>query len=139
MPPQATLSVNLVRPNPLPTILVVEDEELIRMFITEVLQDYNYHVEAAAGVAPAKEILLAQPIDLVFSDINMPGSENGFALERWVRAHFPHTKVLLTSGFPHSAADTRHLLQPLIPKPYNSLSVVKCIQAQLSRAPVTAT
>ena len=100
------------------TILVVEDEELIRLFVADVLQDSGYTVFEAGTVAEAKSILIEKSVDLVFSDINMPGSETGFALEKWVRRQYPRTKVLLTSGFPHSPCDTSGLLEPMIQKPY---------------------
>ncbi len=114
------------------TILVVEDEELICMILTEVLQDHGYHVFEAANVADAKQILSSNPpIDLVFSDINMPGTETGFALSKWVHRNFPNTKVLLTSGAPHSSEDTKDLSQPIIQKPYSWVSVLGLIESQL--------
>ena len=72
----------------------------------------------AGTVAEAKEVLLRGRVDLVFSDINLPNRETGFALEKWVRRQFPEIKVLLTSGAPQAAEDTKDLLEPLIPKPY---------------------
>jgi DNA-binding NtrC family response regulator len=114
------------------TILLVDDEELIRLIAAEFLQDCGYHVLQAANVAQAKDILVRKSVDVVFSDINMPGSETGFALEKWIRRHFPDIKVLLTSGFPHVAADTGHLLEPLIAKPYSISSVLRRIET-LSR------
>lgn len=104
--------------NAVRTILVVEDEESIRIILTEFLQDFGYNVIEAANVAQAKGVLVQKAVDLVFSDINMPGSETGFALEKWIRRHFPGTKVLLASGFPQATDDTRDLLEPLIQKPY---------------------
>jgi DNA-binding NtrC family response regulator len=99
-------------------VLVVEDEEGIRTCVTEFLRDCGYHVVEAGTVGEAKEVLLRRPVDLVFSDINMPNRETGFALEKWIREHFPDIKVLLTSGVPQAAEDTRGLLEPLISKPY---------------------
>ena len=58
----------------------------------------------------------------------MPGDEDGFALAKWIRRHHPDTKVLLTSGFPHPSEKTRHLDEPLIPKPYVYSSVLQRIQ-----------
>jgi two-component system, response regulator PdtaR len=75
-------------------------------------------VVEAGTVAEAKEVLLQGSVDLVFSDINMPNRETGFVLEKWVRRQFPEIKVLLTSGVPQAAEDTRDLIEPLIPKPY---------------------
>ncbi len=103
---------------------MVEDEEPIRACTAEFLLDWGYAVVEAANVAEAKTLLHERLVHVVFSDVNMPGGENGFGLEKWVRGHYPDTKVLLTSGYPHVIGDTRDLLEPLIPKPY-SLSLVR--------------
>jgi len=116
------------------TVLVVEDEMMIRMFVAEFLQDCGHIVFEASNVAEAKAILADTPVDLVFSDINMPGRETGFGLEKWVRQHYPSTKVLLTSGRPQVSADTRDLLEPLVPKPYNCCEVLQRIQRILCGA-----
>jgi hypothetical protein len=65
------------------SILVVDDEEPIRMVLTGFFEDSGYHVVEACDVAEAKGILADRPVDLVFSDINMPGRETGFVLEKW--------------------------------------------------------
>jgi CheY-like chemotaxis protein len=120
----STFTGNLVR-----TILVVEDEELIRMFLTEFLQDCGYIVLEADNVAQAKRVLTDKHVDLVFSDVNMPGNETGFDLEKWVRRHYPETKILLTSGLPHGPESTMALLEPLLPKPYTCAAALRRIQA----------
>lgn len=114
------------------TILVVDDEASIRTFLLEYLSDYGLNVIGAADVAQAKALLLAQPIDLVFSDINMPGGETGFGLARWICQHCPATKVLLTSGYPQVIADTRDLAEPLILKPYSLSAVLGRIEKLFS-------
>jgi DNA-binding NtrC family response regulator len=116
------------------SILVVDDEEPIRMILTGFFEDSGYQVVEACDVAEAKGILADRPVDLVFSDINMPGRETGFVLEKWVRQHYPKTKVLLTSGGPQIPADTRDLLEPLVPKPYDYRDVLRRIQRILSDA-----
>jgi CheY-like chemotaxis protein len=118
MPSIIGLPASVLTEKILRSILVVEDEAMIRMFVTEFLQDCGHRVFEAANVAEAKDVLAETPVDLVFSDVNMPGSENGFALETWVRRHYPDIKVLLTSGFPHRPEDTRDLLEPMILKPF---------------------
>jgi DNA-binding NtrC family response regulator len=121
------------------TVLVVEDEEGIRICTTEFLRDCGYHVVEAGTVAEAKDVLLRGPVDLVFSDINMPNRETGFALEKWVRRHFPDIKVLLTSAVPQAVEDTKGLLEPLISKPYTLSSLERRIERVLceSRSLVT--
>ena len=81
------------------TILVVEDEVLIRLPLAEYLRDCGYRVFEASNVAEAKAVLDADtPVDLVFSDVNMPGNENGFALAVWIRHDLPSMK--LDTGLP---------------------------------------
>jgi len=109
------------------TILAVDDEEAIRSFVAEFFQDFGYHVLEAGDVAQAKRVLARNSVDLVFSDVNMPGAETGFDLEKWVRRHYPETKVLLTSGYPQSPGDTAVLLEPLLPKPYTCSKVLERI------------
>jgi CheY-like chemotaxis protein len=105
------------------TILVVEDEAPIRLCVTEFLRDCGYVVAEAGDVAGARDVLIRRPVDLVFSDINMPNGETGFALEKWVRRHYPNVKVLLTSGYLQATADTADLLEPIVPKPYSYLGL----------------
>jgi CheY-like chemotaxis protein len=81
------------------TILVVEDEVLIRLEIADSLRDGGFHVLEAAGASEAVEILSTSVrVDLVFTDIQMPGGMDGLGLARWVRRHRPDARVLLTSG-----------------------------------------
>jgi DNA-binding NtrC family response regulator len=89
---------------------VVEDEVLIRLPLAEYLRDCGYRVFEASNVAEAKAVLDADtPVDLVFSDVNMPGNGNGFALAVWIRERHPDTKVLLTSGVSRATASPTNL------------------------------
>jgi DNA-binding NtrC family response regulator len=77
---------------------------LIRLPLAEYLRDCGYRVFEANNVAEAKAVLDADtPVDLVFSDVNMPGNENGFALALRIRQRHPDTKVILTSGIANAA------------------------------------
>ena len=119
------------------TILVVEDEVLIRLPLAEYLRDCGYRVFEASNVAEAKAVLDADtPVDLVFSDVNMPGNENGFALAVWVRHRHPDTKVMLTSGIANASEKAEGLCEdgPLLAKPYSHDVVLKRIQSLLRQA-----
>jgi CheY-like chemotaxis protein len=116
------------------TILVVEDEVLIRLPLAEYLRDCGYRVFEASSVAEAKAVLNADTsVDLVFSDVNMPGNENGFALATWIRQRHPDTKVLLTSGIANATRKAEDLCEdgPLLAKPYSHDLVVQRIQSLL--------
>lgn len=72
------------------TILVVEDEVLIRAALAEFLRESGYRVLEAVDVAGAKAVLNAgTAVDLVFSDVVVPGTESGYALARWIRKQHP--------------------------------------------------
>ena len=106
---------------PLQTILVVEDEVFIRMVISEYLRGCGYKVIEAANADEALTILqhLEIDIDVVFSDVDMPGSMNGFELAKWLSAHRANVDVILTGNVPRAADAAAQLCEsgPL-PKPY---------------------
>jgi DNA-binding NtrC family response regulator len=113
-----------------PTVLIAEDEVLIRFALYDGLTDHGVRVLEAGTAAEAIHILEAEPaIDLVFTDIRMPGPLDGLDLVRWVHSHRPGTPVVLTSGGIHKediAADVRDD-EPFIAKPYDLDSVVERI------------
>ena len=120
---------------PAETILVVDDEVLIRMVIAEHLRDCGYRVIEAGDGDEAIEVLQADDrIDIVFSDIQMP-NRNGFELAQWVRRERPNVKVILTSGGVKAAEVAHDLCEngPLISKPYTLDLVVARIRALLAR------
>ena len=87
-----------------PVILVVDDEVLLRCAVAEYLRDCGFHVLEAASGAEAVAVLSADVVvDMVFSDVQMPGELNGYALAQWVRTNRPGIHVLLTSGYPGQA------------------------------------
>jgi CheY-like chemotaxis protein len=111
------------------TILVVEDDEPVRITTSEFLRECGYVVIEAGDVAEAKDRLLKRHVDLVFSDINMPNRESGFALEKWVRHEYPAVRVLLTSGYPQAQCDTRDLREPILSKPYSYTVLLRRLDA----------
>lgn len=82
------------------TVLVVDDEPMVRMPISEYLRDCGYTVLEAANATEAMEVLDAHgPVNLVFSDVRMPGAVDGLGLAEWCRSHHPNMPVILTSGY----------------------------------------
>jgi len=131
-------NVTLRADTPFPTILVVEDEVLIRLVIADYLRDCGYKVHEAVSGEEAIAILQAPEvsIDVVFSDVEMPGSMDGFALARWVRANKPGLEVILTSGIERSADIAATLCEagPLMKKPYSSQDVVDRLRQLAAKA-----
>ena len=131
-------NITLRADTPFPTILVVEDEVLIRLVIADYLRDCGYKVHEAVSGEEAIAILQAPEvsIDVVFSDVEMPGSMDGFALARWVRANKPGMEVILTSGIERSADIAATLCEagPLMKKPYSSQDVVDRLRQLAAKA-----
>ncbi len=117
------------------TILVVDDEVLIRLSIAAYLRDCGFTVLEADGPEEAITIFQAAvPIDLVFSDVQMPGEMDGFGLARWVRAHRPGVKVILASGVVKASTAAADLCEhdSFFQKPYHEQQVVDRIRALLA-------
>jgi DNA-binding NtrC family response regulator len=81
------------------TVLVVDDEIQARHAGASYLRDAGFRVIEATDGQEAMAIFASKiQVDLVFSDIKMPGPIDGVALAHWIRDHHPETPVLLTSG-----------------------------------------
>jgi CheY-like chemotaxis protein len=114
-----------------PTILVVEDEVLVRLDIAYYLRSRGYRVLEAGSAHEAIQLLIADPsVDLVFSDISMPGNLNGIDLARWVRNKRSRVPVLLTSGTANNVqlASREHAV---VEKPYHPSDVEMSIRRLL--------
>src|ERR1700761_8445056 len=82
-----------------PAVLVVEDESLVRMYAVDVLEDAGYEVIEAGNAAQALAKLQERPhIDVMLTDINMPGDMDGLALARELHRMHPNVHLILTSG-----------------------------------------
>jgi CheY-like chemotaxis protein len=80
-------------------VLVVEDEPLICIMAAEIFAGAGYRVHEARNAAEALAILKAHSdIGTVFTDIEMPGDLNGLGLVATISEHWPHLRVLVTSG-----------------------------------------
>ena len=81
------------------TLLVVEDEASVRLALSEYLIQQEFIVFQAAGAAGAIDMILAHPeIELVFTDLAMPGDMDGLDLVDWLLKNRPGLPVIVTSG-----------------------------------------
>ena len=81
------------------TVLIAEDEVLVRGMAAEHLRDAGFAVIEASNAAEAVAVLQSgEPVDVVFTDIAMPGIMNGAMLARWMYQHRPGVPVVLASG-----------------------------------------
>jgi DNA-binding NtrC family response regulator len=111
------------KPNLQETVLLVEDEVLVRMPIAEYLRDCGYKVIEAVNADEAIAVLLHKDtvVDFVFSDIEMPGAVDGFGLAKWIREHRPGLDVLLAGTVPRTVQNAQQLCeQSSVPKPYDA-------------------
>lgn len=86
------------------TILVVDDEPLVRMVAVEILEELGYHVlEADDGMSAMRIMNSGQPIDLLVTDVGLPGGMNGRQLADAIRATRPDLRVLFVTGYAENA------------------------------------
>jgi DNA-binding NtrC family response regulator len=117
------------------TILLVHDDVLVRMKLSDFLRKCEYHVLEASGADEAL-IVLQHPgvkIDIVFSDLEMPGTLDGFGLSTWVRAHRPEVEVILAGTVPRSVNAAAELCRAnSLPKPYEARALLDQIKRLLA-------
>ncbi len=113
------------------TILVVEDDAVVAELATDLLSGFGYDLHVARDAQAALDILRSGTrVDLVFSDIMMPGGMNGADLARTVREEFPGVFVLLATGYAQAAIEAAKEF-PLIGKPYSRDQLVEQIETIL--------
>lgn len=105
------------------TVMVVDDEPTVRLLITEVLEDLGYLVLQADRGSAALEILQSKAaIDLLVTDVGLPGGMNGRQVADAARAVRPDLKILFVTGYAENAALAHDTLEPgmyVLPKPFS--------------------
>jgi two-component system, response regulator PdtaR len=82
-----------------PLVLVVEDEELLRLHAADLLEEHGYNVIKAENAAAALKVLeTGKDVRLLFTDIQMPGKLDGMDLAREAHARWPNVLLVITSG-----------------------------------------
>jgi len=122
--------VSVVAPGPTRSgprsILVVEDDELVRLMSVRMLERQGFQVHAAASGHVALDILGTTPVDMVVSDLVMP-QMSGQELAAVVRQVWPGMKILFVSGYSEDAVDGIELLS----KPFTAAALVERVQRML--------
>jgi signal transduction histidine kinase/CheY-like chemotaxis protein len=113
-------------------VLVVEDDEDVRSFAVELLQDIGYTtIEADCGPAALRLIESGVVVDVVFSDVRMPDGMSGLQLAQEIRRRLPETPVVLTSGLATPSEAGGNL--PILRKPFRRDDILRAIEAALKR------
>jgi CheY-like chemotaxis protein len=118
----------------IPTVLVAEDNFDTRWLTAEFLRMSGYRVIEAMNSVEAIDVLCSgTAVDLVFSDVYMPGSPDGFALVQWVTNQCPHLSVLITSAAPAEATRAAGLALDFLEKPYDLEVLLRRIESMLHK------
>jgi CheY-like chemotaxis protein len=119
-------------------VLVVDDDAVIRLIVAETMRDAGLCVvEARSGADALNYLSSGGRIDLIFSDIQMPGPIDGLALARHVHAKYPAIPVILTSGKVKPPGIGN--IAGFIPKPYGVGRLLAMVTQVLSSMGKTAT
>ena len=116
-------------------ILVVDDEEALRKLLVRILTSAGHRCSTAACADEARAVLDREPVDLVLSDVNMPG-ENGFSLLRWISEQHPGVGVIMVTAL----ADVRaaqpaaeHGALGYVLKPFEASEILVNVATALTR------
>ena len=124
-----------------PRIVIFEDDMLVRSMVAAWLRDRRFDViEANSADEAVRVVQAAIRIDVVFSDIQMPGSMDGLGLASWLQRERPTLPVILTSGAmrPGKAAALR-AHGPILAKPYDPAELERRIRSRLTATPTIST
>lgn len=114
-----------MRTSTVPFALVVDDDPMILIDTTMMLEDAGFRVHEAMDGDEAKGVLAAhwESIVLLFSDVDMPGSTSGFELARYTDYHWPHIEIVIASGHVLPVDGDMPLRATFISKPFNKQMV----------------
>jgi CheY-like chemotaxis protein len=116
-------------------VLLVEDNTDVRQVTRTRLEDLGYVVvEAGSGIDAVDFLGSGQRVDIVFSDVVMPGGMSGLAVCRWVRDNRPSTRLLLASGFAEKALEQQEVPVAdveILRKPYDRGDLARALRRAL--------
>ena len=101
-------------------VVVTEDEAAIRTLAAEVLAEAGFTVVEAAHADDALAIMESRAVNVLFTDVQMPGSMDGLELARYVRRHWPRVEVLIASGNKAPSSTEMPDGSRFLHKPYSS-------------------
>jgi CheY-like chemotaxis protein len=115
-------------------VLIVEDEPLVRMMVIDLFEDEGFEALEAADADQALAIFARRDdVALLFTDVEMPGSIDGYALARWVHLHRPDVKTIVVSGRTLPRAGDIPDGAAFVGKPYDHGEVMRRVQTMMAR------
>lgn len=117
-------------------ILVVEDEVLIRFMVSDELREAGYDAIEACNADEAVAILESRvSVDLVISDVRMPGTIDGLGLLAFIRASFPDLPVIMMSGHLEPRLAMIDGATQFVAKPFLLDAVLKAVRVEIGNDP----
>ena len=118
------------------SVLLVEDDSLIRITTAEYLRGVGYNVIEATTAEEAIVLLSSGvKVHLIFSDVYLPGDMGGFSLAVWVRNNLRSIPIVLTSGIESAVRPLdRQTLVPFLAKPYRMEDAERLVASVLARS-----
>jgi CheY-like chemotaxis protein len=118
------------------TVLVVEDEPLIRLGIVSMLEDRGFVAHEAGNADDAIRTLESKPeISIVLTDVDMPGTMDGIKLAHYVHHRWPPVRLIVISGKVRPATDELPEGARFISKPYEELHLLGVIKEMTGHGP----
>lgn len=112
-----------------PVILVVEDEPLVRLFASEMIEDAGFEVLQAANSTMAIATLEGRlDVRVVFTDVDMPGGVSGIKLAVCIQTRWPTVQIIVTSGRPWPADEPVPARVVFFSKPYRQDQVIDTLR-----------
>lgn len=122
-------------------ILLVDDDEVLRLSLSSLLQEYGFDLTVAASVHEALKLISSETFDVLLSDLHMPGAGDGLTVVSAMRHANPKAVTLLLSAFPEMEAAARAILlqaDEVLIKPMNIKTLAEVIRQRLSNHPAPA-
>jgi CheY-like chemotaxis protein len=121
------------------TVLVVDDEDVVRRLISRTLREAGYRVLQASHGAAAIGLLelQAQAVNLVICDLVMP-ILGGREVSDWMKEHCPDLPLLFISGYPRAYLEAHHLYDPSVPmlrKPFLPSKLLETVEELVGAGP----
>lgn len=121
----------------LPAVLVVEDDDVLRTHALERLEAAGFPTLHASNAQDAIKLLQQDPdcVDILFTDVEMPGSMDGLALAHYVRHRWPATAIVVTSGQLRLVPELLPAGAAFLSKPYSSDDLARLLHKLATPAP----
>src|SRR6202789_3947380 len=120
------------------TILLVDDDEVLRSTLAVILRQHGYEVTTAASVSEALKLITARSYDVLLSDLHMPGRGDGLTVVSAMRHSNPQAITILLSAFPEMDAAAQAILlqtDQILVKSMNVPALIEAIEQRLAIGP----